>query len=84
MPCPELDDFGQRFVATSSSDVITSILRQPDGKMIIAGSFLQVDGIGITRIVRLNTDGTVDDTFNPNVNSTINAVALQADGKIII
>ena len=35
-------------------------------------------------IRRLNADGTVDSAFNPNVNSGINALVVQADGKIVI
>jgi len=39
------------------------------------------------RIARLNPDGTLDTDFNPNVggaNSTIYAIAVQADGKILV
>ena len=35
-------------------------------------------------IARLNTDGTVDLAFNPNANSTILSIAVQADGKILV
>jgi uncharacterized delta-60 repeat protein len=32
----------------------------------------------------LNSDGTPDSGFNPNVSSSIDAVAVQSDGKILI
>lgn len=36
-----------------------------DQKILIGGSFTQVNGIARTGIARLNTDGTVDMSFNP-------------------
>ena len=72
-------------------------LKQPDGKILIGGNFQTVGGLARSNIARLNADGTVDTTFNPpditgtalsytNQSSTsmIYAIALQADGKILI
>ena len=36
---------------------------QPDGKIILVGAFSKFDNKAVGGIVRLNTDGTVDDTF---------------------
>src|SRR5207245_810246 len=59
-----------------------------DGKILIAGAFTTVAGTARNYIARLNTDGTLDSGFTPNVayqsNTQINALALQADGKILI
>ena len=33
---------------------------------------------------RLNADGTLDTGFNPNANSTVEAVAVQGDGKVLL
>jgi hypothetical protein len=35
-------------------------------------------------LARLNTDGTVDTGFNLNADSTVDALAVQSDGKILI
>src|SRR5205807_3193554 len=42
-------------------------------------------GAAVTRnrIARLNPDGTLD-TFNPNANGTVYAMAVQADGRILL
>jgi uncharacterized delta-60 repeat protein len=60
----------------------------PDGKVIVVGSFTEVDFIAPRgRIARLNADLTFDPTWNTpggGANGTINDVALQADGKLII
>jgi len=62
---------------------------QPDGKVLIGGDFSSLSpngGPAVARkfIARLNTDGTVDAGFNPNANSFVYAIALQADGKILV
>jgi hypothetical protein len=37
---------------------------QADGKLVIVGNFTKFDSTAISRIVRLNADGTIDQTFN--------------------
>ena len=37
---------------------------QADGKLVIVGNFTKFDSIAAKRIVRLNTDGTIDQNFN--------------------
>ena len=41
---------------------------------------------GVTRnhIARLHVDGSLDTAFNPNVNSRVDTLALQPNGKILI
>src|SRR5476649_701838 len=41
---------------------------QPDGNTIIAGFFTNVGGTPRSNIARLNNDGRVDNTFDPNAN----------------
>ena len=36
------------------------------------------------RIARLNADGTLDPSFNPNANQPVYSLALQANGKILV
>jgi streptogramin lyase len=40
-------------------------------------------GVTRNRIARLNTDGALDTAFNPNANSPVYAIAVQANGKIL-
>lgn len=69
-----------------NSGSINAIALQPDGKIIIAGSFMKYDNVSTNRyrIVRINVDGTVDTTFKGRGFGTINAIAIQPDGKILI
>lgn len=59
---------------------------QSDGKIIAVGAFTAYSGSTRNRIVRLNTDGTYDTTFNigTGLNNTANCVAIQSDGKIVV
>lgn len=59
---------------------------QPDDKILIGGAFATVDGWMRFGVARLNTNGTVDTTFNPGsgANGNVYALALQPDGKILI
>jgi uncharacterized delta-60 repeat protein len=62
---------------------VTATAVQPDGKILIGGSFSTVLGVARNNIARLNTDGTLDTAFNPTANSSVQSIAVQADGKIL-
>jgi len=71
---------------TGANDFIAAMQLQPDGKVIIAGNFLSFNGTSRAHIARLNSDGTVDGTFNPGLgaNGMIWAAYLQPNGQIVI
>ena len=73
----------------NANDAIYAVAVQADGKILIGGDFTTVapnGGAPVTRnhIARLNPDGTLDPLWNPNANSTVFAIAVQADGKILV
>jgi uncharacterized delta-60 repeat protein len=53
-------------------------------QVLIGGEFTEVNGVARNHIARLNADGSLDNTFNPNVDGAVNSLAVQADGKILI
>lgn len=59
-----------------------------DGKMLVAGSFVEYNGNSRINIARLNSDGSLDATFTPGAQegeySSIFGVAIQSDGKILV
>jgi uncharacterized delta-60 repeat protein len=61
---------------------------QSDGKILVGGTFTILNGITRNRLVRLNSDGTVDTAFYTNLGTafggTVSAVAVQSDGKILV
>ena len=56
---------------------------QPDGKILIGGTFSSVLTVPRNNIARLNTDGTLDLAFDPNADGPVHAIAVQPDGKIL-
>ena len=62
------------------------IIPLPDGKVFIAGQFTTVGSVTRNRVARLNSDGTLDTSFDPGVGSDgwVNAAVLQPDGRIVI
>jgi uncharacterized delta-60 repeat protein len=71
---------------TGASSRVESVALQPDGKILIGGSFTTYNGTSRHRIARLNADGTIDTTFNPGTGAdgSVISMTLQPDGKIII
>ena len=69
-----------------ANDWVKDVAVQPDGKVLIGGDFTTVNGTGRNRIARLNGDGTLDTGFDPGAgaNYWVSAVAIQADGKVLI
>lgn len=79
-------------VQNKSMDRADAVIIQPDGKILAAGS--SGNGVyGQMCVIRYNIDGSIDNSFgvkgvakassSPTYSSHANALALQADGKII-
>jgi len=51
-------------VGTSFNNTVRSISQQSDGKLLAVGSFTTYNGTTVNRIVRLNTNGTLDPDFS--------------------
>ncbi|TAE48794.1 MAG: hypothetical protein EAZ89_14875, partial [Bacteroidetes bacterium] len=67
-------------------DLYGVIALQPDGKILVGGQFTSFNGTTQNGVVRLNSDGLLDTTFNPGtgVDVTVTSIALQPDGKIVV
>jgi uncharacterized delta-60 repeat protein len=71
---------------TGAASTINDAALQADGKIIIGGFFTSYNGTAINRIARVNTDGTLDSSFNvgKGTNNTVNSVVIQTDGRLLI
>jgi uncharacterized delta-60 repeat protein len=68
-----------------ANNPVSAIALQSDGKIVIGGTFTSVNGTAVTRLARLNADGTLDGTFAPNLTgASVSVVLVQSDGKIVI
>ncbi len=65
-----------------------TIVQQPDGKLLVGGQFETFNEEEEIYITRLNLDGTRDLSFSSPLEdgwgNSVNVIALQTDGKIII
>src|SRR5439155_1385411 len=72
--------------------VVSSITVQSDGKVLIGGGFATINGVTRHSVARVNTDGSVDSSFQNGLSGTgssyaygyVFSVAVQSDGKVII
>ncbi len=65
---------------------VSSILVQPDDKLLIGGTFEYFkNGLGSGGVARLNPDGTFDTTFNTFSDlRDVAAITVQTDGKLLV
>lgn len=77
---------GFGFESTAVNVGVNALVWQPGGKIIVGGSINFYEGFPIGNIVRLNVDGSRDDTLTnvgKGFDGQVNASALQPDGKIL-
>ena len=72
-------------IGTGFNYTINSIILQSDNKILVGGAFTSYSGITKNLIIRLNTNGSIDNTFNigTGFDSGIRSIAIQSDGKIV-
>ncbi|MDQ3132937.1 MAG: FG-GAP-like repeat-containing protein, partial [Acidobacteriota bacterium] len=91
----EVDPFFNASVYNKQGSGVTVLAAQPDGKIIIGGSFTIANGAARQGLARLNTNGTLDAAFQPpdifdatltadNSGATVISVAFQSNGKILV
>ena len=63
-----------------------SIIEQSDGKIIATGSFTSYNGTSANRIIRINSDGSIDPSFvyGSGFNSFTQGGAIDSNGSIVI
>ena len=79
---PTVDSFD-----LGANNFIYALAPQPDGRVLLGGTFTTLGGQPRTNLARLNADGTLDTSFSPSVSgssSRVNAFALLPDGKILV
>jgi uncharacterized delta-60 repeat protein len=86
-PGAPLGQLDPAFDAGAVGYQLRMITVQPDGKALICGWFTSFHGVSRNEIARLNADGSLDLDFDPGSGLTggrVDAVALQADGKVLV
>ena len=82
--------FGAVGDTRGANAMVTAATVKPDGKILIGGQFSSYDNISRPSVAQLNADGSLDTSFdpgtgiNPAFGTTIDVIAVQDDGKILI
>jgi uncharacterized delta-60 repeat protein len=86
-------NIGTGFLDTfASNGGVESIGLQSDGKILVGGSYEQFNGVTNNKIIRLNTNGSVDSSFNIGTgfspfiagNNLVQTIIVQTDGKVLL
>jgi uncharacterized delta-60 repeat protein len=83
------DSDGKVTTTIGEADYATSVVVQSDGKIVVAGSSA-TGGDSNFALIRFNTDGSLDSSFDPAVtpigsaNDEAYSVAIQSNGKIVV
>ena len=72
-------------IGTGFNNFVYATVIQSDGKILVGGTFTTFSGATQDRLIRLNSDGSKDTTFNigSGFGSTVTSIAIQSDGKIL-
>src|SRR6476661_5979441 len=73
--------FNSPFIYNLTQTQVAHLEIQSDGRILVGGSLITPSGT--KRLMRLNTDGSVDATFSADFNQSSGIFALQSDGKIV-
>jgi uncharacterized delta-60 repeat protein len=77
-------------VSPAPDGVVQTLALQADGKIVIGGCFSTVGGVPRNRLARLNTDGSLDMTFDPDAGRPafglppVSVLAMQPDGRLLV
>jgi uncharacterized delta-60 repeat protein len=65
---------------------VHTMARQADGKVIVAGEFTGFNGVSTIPMVRTNSDGTLDPSYNTGTgfNAIPTRMVVQPDGKLLV
>jgi hypothetical protein len=58
-------------IGTGFTSTVNTIVIQSDGKILVGGYFTSYNNTSLNRIIRLNSDGSIDNTFLINFDNTI-------------
>jgi uncharacterized delta-60 repeat protein len=75
-------------LGTAFNADVNSLAIQSNGQILVGGSFTTFNGTTRNRLVRLNSDGTLDTTFSTNMGTAFNgqvlSLAIQSNGQILV
>jgi uncharacterized delta-60 repeat protein len=76
-------------IGTGFDNSVYAIAIQSDGKILVGGDFTLYNGSTQNKLIRLNSDGSKDTSFNigtgfSGFSLTVKTIIIQSDGKILV
>lgn len=73
-------------IGTGFNNTVLTTALQTDGKILVGGIFTEFNGQTANHLIRLNANGTIDNSFNIGVgfNNSVETISIQSDGKILV
>jgi uncharacterized delta-60 repeat protein len=84
------ENFNKNKVGFNTDSYVNKILLQQDGKLLVGGNFASYNGVACNKFIRLNFDGTLDETFiidstfDNGTSASVQSLAVQSDKKILV
>ncbi|HUS35902.1 MAG TPA: chitobiase/beta-hexosaminidase C-terminal domain-containing protein [Verrucomicrobiae bacterium] len=69
---------------TGANGLVEQVLPLSDGRILICGNFTAFNGANKAYIARLNSDGSVDQSFTGQASYWVRHMSVQPDGKIVV
>ena len=79
-----LDEEFSSNIGSGPDNTVFAIAKQSDGKILIGGAFTTFNARPLKYLIRLNTNGTVDATFNPILDFHVRYIVLLDNGEMIL
>ena len=73
----------QTSVSTSLPEIYALAL-QPDGSMVVGGTFTAFNSVSRNYLARVTSTGAVDFNFTADASAPVQALQIQPDGKILV
>ena len=73
-------------IGSGFNSPVRSIASQSDGKVLVGGLFTEYSGSSQIKLIRLNSDGSKDTSFDigSGFDSNVDSIEIQSDGKILV
>ncbi len=77
-------DTGYNAAGSGFTGVVYALALQADGQLVVGGFVISYNAVSAGSILRINADGTLDNTFNANLNGNVSSLAVQPDGRLLV
>ena len=73
-------------IGPGASDTVDALVVQADHRILVGGEFTTIGGCSNSFLARLNSDGSVDPSFNPSgqTDGTVQCLLQQPDRKVLV